>query len=124
MLANYNLTPTIPAADLGRARRFYERVLGLTPVQESADGIIYRCGQTELLLYPTTNAGTAQHTLMAWMVDDIEAVVAHLRAQGVVFEEYDFPNLKTVNGIAELASERSAWFKDSEGNILAVGQPK
>jgi catechol 2,3-dioxygenase-like lactoylglutathione lyase family enzyme len=124
MLAHYSLTPTIPASDLGRARRFYEGVLGLAPIKESADGILYRCGQTELLLYPTTNAGTAQHTLMAWMVDDIEAVVAHLRAQGVVFEEYDFPGLKTVNGIAELASERSAWFKDSEGNILAVGQPK
>jgi hypothetical protein len=54
------------------------------------------------------------------MVDDVEVTVQELRGRGVVFEEYDFPGLKTVNGVADLGYERAAWFKDSEGNILAV----
>jgi hypothetical protein len=69
---------------------------------------------------------------MAFEVADIEATVAELRSRGVVFEEYDFPGMKTVNGIAEVAGnypskgglgERAAWFKDSEGNLLGIGQP-
>jgi hypothetical protein len=68
---------------------------------------------------------------MAWEVDDIESVVAALRARDVVFEEYDLPDLKTVKGIANIEGnypskgigERAAWFKDSEGNLLGLGQP-
>ena len=67
-------------------------------------------------------AGTAQHTLGAFMVQDIDATVAELRGKGVTFEDYDLPGLKTVNGIAELGGIRGAWFKDPEGNILSVVQ--
>jgi catechol 2,3-dioxygenase-like lactoylglutathione lyase family enzyme len=122
MLGKYDLLTTIPARDLERAKAFYEQKLGLTPFFEDPGALHYRCGSTYLDLYPTQSAGEAQHTLACWMVDDLERVVAELRERGVAFEEYDFPGLKTVNGIAELPTERSAWFKDSEGNILAVAQ--
>lgn len=123
MLASCYLFPTIPAHDLNRARRFYEQKLGLIPTEELGDGLLYECaGNSQFFLYETGAAGTAQNTAMSWLTDDIEAEVAELRSKGVVFEEYDFPGLKTVNGIADLNGERSAWFKDSEGNILAISQ--
>jgi hypothetical protein len=92
-------------------------------VTEDPGGIIYRSGDSYFSLYPTEFAGTAQHTLGAFMVADVEAAVAELRGTGVSFEEYDLPGLKTVNGIAELGGIKWAWFKDPEGNILSVVQP-
>jgi hypothetical protein len=84
------------------------------------------------VLFESRGAASGEHTQMAWQVDDIEAVVTELRKRGVVFEEYDLPGLKTINGIAEVSGnypssggmdERGAWFRDCEGNLLAVGQP-
>ena len=59
---------------------------------------------------------------MTWMTDDIEAEVAELKARGVVFEEYEMPEVKTANGAATIGQSKGAWFKDSEGNLLALGQ--
>ena len=76
------------------------------------------------MLYPSGFAGTNQATAAGWQVDDIEAVVAGLKANGVEFQEYDFDELKTVDGIATLPDGlKGAWFIDSEGNILSVFQP-
>lgn len=113
---------TIPAQNLDRARQYYADKLGLTPAAESAaDGVLFVCGEGSwFLLYQTQFAGTAQHTVASFVVSDIDATMADLRSRGVVFEEYDFPGLKTVNGVAALGDSRSAWFKDSENNILAV----
>jgi catechol 2,3-dioxygenase-like lactoylglutathione lyase family enzyme len=122
MLADWSLGTTIPAKDLDGARRFYEDVLGAQVVMEDPGGIIYRTGDSYFSLYPTEFAGTAQHTLGAFMVRDVEATVADLRGKGVTFEDYDLPGLKTVNGIAELGGMLGAWFKDPEGNILSVVQ--
>jgi len=122
-LADWSLGTTIPAKDLDGTRRFYEDVLGAQVVTEDPGGIIYRSGDSYFSLYPTEFAGTAQHTLGAFMVGDVEAAVADLRGKGVSFEEYDLPGLKTVNGIAELGGSKGAWFKDPEGNILSVVQP-
>jgi catechol 2,3-dioxygenase-like lactoylglutathione lyase family enzyme len=122
MLGNRDLLTTLPVRDIERAKTFYEEKLGLTPFFEDPGAVHYRCGSTYLDLYPTQSAGQAGHTLACWIVDDVDRVVEELRGRGVVFEEYDFPGLKTVNGIADLPTERSAWFKDSEGNILAVAQ--
>jgi catechol 2,3-dioxygenase-like lactoylglutathione lyase family enzyme len=114
---------TVPASNLERAKTFYRDRLGLTPVVETAAWLTFRAGDGYFQLYPTSYAGTADHTLGSWVVDDIEAAVASLRERGVIFEEYDFPELKTVGGIAELAGvERAAWFRDSEGNILSISQ--
>ena len=122
-LADWSLGATIPAKDLDGTRRFYEEVLGAHVVNEDPGGILYKAGDSYFSLYPTQFAGTAQHTLGAFMVRDVEAAVAALRGKGVMFEEYDLPGLKTVNGIAELGGMKGAWFKDPEGNILSVVQP-
>ena len=120
--ADWSLGTTIPAKDLERTRRFYEDVLDAQVVMEDPGGIIYRSGDSYFSLYPTEFAGTAQHTLAAFMVRDVEATVAQLRGKGVTFEDYDLPGVKTVNGIAELGGTKGAWFKDPEGNILSVVQ--
>jgi catechol 2,3-dioxygenase-like lactoylglutathione lyase family enzyme len=122
MLDSYKIVASLPAADLDRAKRFYTDRLGLTPISDNPAAVEFRSGSVKFGVYRTESAGTAQHTLAAWEVDDIEKVVVELRSRGVEFEEYDYPGLKTVNGIADMGSQRGAWFKDSEGNILALAQ--
>jgi catechol 2,3-dioxygenase-like lactoylglutathione lyase family enzyme len=122
----------LPAQDLARARAFYAEKLGLTPVEERPGGLRYRCGSCYFALFESAGAASGTYTQMGWEVADLEAVVASLRARGVVFEEYDLPGIRTVNGIAEVdgnypskggIGERAAWFRDSEGNLLGIGQP-
>ena len=124
MLGKFDLLTTLPAADIARARQFYEQTLGFTPVSEDAAGVRYRSGSSYFEIYPTLSGAQAQHTLATWPVDDLDLVLAELRRRGVIFEEYDYPELKTVDGIADLPHERAAWFTDSEGNILSVSQLK
>ena len=123
MLKSVPIVPYIPATDVARARKFYEQKVGLTPKEEYAGGVIYECGKGSwVFLYPSGGAGTSKASQAFWAVDDVEAEVAELKARGVVFEEYDMPGIKTVNGIATAGGAKTAWFKDSEGNILAVSQ--
>jgi predicted enzyme related to lactoylglutathione lyase len=123
MLSNAPIVPYIPAADIRRARKFYEGVIGLKVKEEYAGGVIYECGNgSSVFMYPSPGAGTSKASTAFWAVDDIEAEVAALKARGVVFEEYDWPGIKTVNSIATAGGARTAWFKDTEGNILAVSQ--
>jgi len=113
----------LPVEDLGRARRFYEQKLGLTPSREVEGALFYEgSGNSGFLLFPTSGRPSGQHTQMAWFVQDIAQTVAELKRRGVHFEEYDFPGLKTIGGIADLGYEKSAWFHDSEGNLLALGE--
>jgi catechol 2,3-dioxygenase-like lactoylglutathione lyase family enzyme len=120
MLKDFEIVPSIPAADIERAKRWYDEKLGFTPEREDPAGVHYRSGSANFLLYPTQHAGTGQHTLAGWAVKDIRQLVEELRGRGVTFEEYDFPGLKTEDGVADLGSELAAWFKDSEGNILGL----
>jgi catechol 2,3-dioxygenase-like lactoylglutathione lyase family enzyme len=121
----------LPAQDLARARAFYADKLGLVPVEERPGGLRYECGGTVFALFASAGAPSGAHTQMGWKVADIDATVAELRARGVVFEEYDLPGLRTVDGIAEVegnypslgSGERAAWFRDSEGNMLGLGEP-
>jgi len=123
MLQNAPLIPYIPVADVDRARKFYEEKVGLKPKEEYAGGVIYECGKgSRVFMYPSPGAGTSQASTAFWAVDDVEAEVAELKARGVVFEEYNTPKIKTVNSIATAGGAKTAWFKDSEGNILAVSQ--
>jgi predicted enzyme related to lactoylglutathione lyase len=122
-LTNAAIVPYIPAADVPRARKFYEGVLGLNVREEYAGGVIYECGNGSwVFMYRSPNAGTNKASTAFWSVDDVEAEVATLKARGVVFEEYDFPQMKTVNSIATGGGAKTAWFKDTEGNILAISQ--
>jgi predicted enzyme related to lactoylglutathione lyase len=122
MLRNAPIRAYIPASDVSRARRFYEEKVGLVPREEYAGGVIYECGGTQVFLYPTQNAGTSQASQAFWQVDDVEAEVAELKARGVRFEEYDMPGLTTKDGIVTGGGARTAWFKDTEGNIMAISQ--
>ncbi len=103
MLEDSDVATRLPAQDLRRARRFYSEKLGLEPVEERPGGLRYRCGNSFFALFESAGAASGSHTQMGWEVADIEATVASLRARGVVFEEYDLPGLKTVNGIADIA---------------------
>ena len=106
---------------MDRAKAWYSEKLGLTPAREVVGGSIYEAGGgTQFLLYPTPNAGQAPTTLMTFAAKDLEADVQALADHGVVFEDYDFPGLKTEDGIARIGASAVAWFKDSEGNILAI----
>ncbi|MGH6919832.1 MAG: VOC family protein, partial [Geminicoccaceae bacterium] len=114
------------------ARRFYAEKLGLEPVEERPGGLLYRCGKGSFALFTSSGAASGDHTQMGWEVGDLRATVEALRARGVVFEEYDLPGLRTVDGIAEVVGnypskggvgELAAWFKDSDGNLLGLGQP-
>jgi len=123
MLSELEIYAVLPAKDLQRARGFYKEKLGLEPSEEIGGGLVFQTkAGAKVYMYETDNAGTAQNTALSWSTADIEAEVAELRGRGVVFEEYDFPGLKTENGIATNEGVRGAWFKDSEGNILAVSQ--
>ena len=132
MLSTGRTATRLPAQDLQRARRFYAEKLGLEPVDERPGGLLYRCAGGEFALFESTGRASGEHTQIGWEVDDIEATVAELRRRGVVFEDVDVPGLRTVDGIAEVAGnypskgavgERAAWFRDSEGNLLGIGQP-
>lgn len=114
----------IPTTDMAAMRDFYEHVLGLELAREHPAGVAFRTGQSYIELYPSGAAGQAQHTLGSFEVDDIDAAVANLRGRGVTFEEYDFPQLKTVAGIALFpGGTKAAWFKDPDGNTLGIVQP-
>jgi catechol 2,3-dioxygenase-like lactoylglutathione lyase family enzyme len=131
MLENARVATRLPAQDLARARAFYAEKLGLEPADERPGGLLYRCAAGEFALFESSGAPSGTHTQMAWDVDDIEAAVADLRRRGVVFEEVDMPGLRTVGGITEVPGnypskggrgERAVWFRDSEGNLLGMGQ--
>lgn len=122
LMADHRAYPTLPAADLGRAKAWYHDKLGLDPAEESEFGTTYRlAGGTGFQLYESRFAGTAQNTAMGFMSDDVMGDMKMLRDKGVKFEEYDMPGLKTENGMATMGPYHGAWFKDSEGNILAIG---
>ena len=121
MLQNFPLYAYIPAKDVARARRFYEEKLGFRPKQETGGGVIYEFGgNTACFLYPTPNAGTSKASQAFWHVVDIEREVAELKKRGIVFETYDMPGEKSASGVITAGGAKAAWFKDTEGNILAI----
>jgi predicted enzyme related to lactoylglutathione lyase len=122
MLSTAPICAYIPASDVSRARRFYEDLVGLEPKEEYAGGVIYECGGAIVFMYPTSNAGTSQASQAFWRVADVEAEVTELKARGVKFEEYDMPGVTMTNSIATGGGAKTAWFKDTEGNILAISQ--
>ena len=122
MLRNAPIRAYIPGSNIIRARKFYEEIVGLQPKEEYAGGVIYECGGARVFMYPTPNAGTSKASQAFWRVADVEAEVAVLKARGVKFEEYDIPGVNMKNSIATGGGAKTAWFKDTEGNILAISQ--
>lgn len=123
MLKNAPMYAYLPAADMARARQFYEQKLGLTPKQEIAGGLVYEFANgTACFMYPTPNAGTSKASQAFWRVEDVDREIEALRARGVEFENYDMPGEKSASGAISAGGAKAAWFKDSEGNILALIQ--
>jgi catechol 2,3-dioxygenase-like lactoylglutathione lyase family enzyme len=126
MLSNARVEARLPTRDLARARRWYAEKLGLEPVEEREGGLRYERAEGVFCLYASAGASDGSFTQMAFYVDDVESVVARLRARGVAFEEYD----GTVNGIMDIEGnypskgrgERAAWFRDCEGNMLGIAE--
>lgn len=123
-LSDARVEATVAVSDMTRAKAYFSDTLGLTQVGGEADFFaVFECGGTRLNIYPSAYVGSAKSTVATFVVSDLDAAMAALREDGVVFEEYhmtDGPT--TVNGVAEAGGIRSAWFKDPDGNTYAVGQ--
>ncbi len=126
MIKQARAAAMLPAQDLERAKAFYRDKVGLTPTQERdpMGGVLFELsGGTGFAVFLSSGKPSGTHTQMALEVADLDATVKDLQARGIKFEEYDSPGLKTKNGIADIAGTKVAWFKDSEGNLVAIGLP-
>jgi catechol 2,3-dioxygenase-like lactoylglutathione lyase family enzyme len=118
-----SIAPMIAAADLARAKAWYGEKLGLQPVQAVGGDLVYASGESIFTVYLTEFAGTAKNTVAVWRVPDLRTEMAELRGRGVVFEDYDFGDWKTVDGVmTDPDGSLAAWFTDSEANVLGLAQ--
>ncbi len=131
VLRDASVAVRLPAQDLDRARRFYAEQLGLEPAESREGGLKYECGGGSFVVFQSTGRPSGEHTQMGFYVPDIESAVAELRARGVEFDDVQFAGLTVKDGIVDIpghypssgaVGERAAWFRDSEGNLLGVGQ--
>ena len=123
MLQDAPLYAYIPARDMARARKFYEEKVGFKATQQTNGGVVYAFGKgTAAFLYPTPNAGTSQASQAFWSVADVDREIEALKARGVIFENYDMPGERSPAGAITAGGAKAAWFKDSEGNIMALIQ--
>jgi len=122
MLTDAPVTTMLPVKDLNRAREFYEKTLGLKPLGLRQDGKFQFAGGSGgiIALFPKDGGTKADHTAVSFQVKNVEQAIKDLKQRGVVFEDYDFPGLKTVNHVCVLGAEKAAWFKDTEGNYLCI----
>jgi catechol 2,3-dioxygenase-like lactoylglutathione lyase family enzyme len=121
MLSKTRMTTILPVANLERARRFYGEALGLEALGQSGDGKpLFGCASGMIGLMERSPATPAAHTAASFEVADIGKAIAQLSTQGVTFEDYDLPGLKTVDKVCVLGAEKAAWFKDPDGNILCL----
>jgi len=122
MLTNAPVTTLLPVKDLNRAREFYEKKLGLKPLGLRQDGKFQFAGGSGgvIALFPKPEGTKAEHTVVSFQVKNIGKEIQELKQRGVVFENYDFPGLKTVDHVCVLGAEKAAWFKDTEGNYLCI----
>jgi len=124
MLKIKSSAPAIPAQDIKRARDFYEQKLGLKPGEQQPDGgVMYQTGETGFLVFPSMGKASGDHTQMALEVEDVAGAVTELKSKGVKLEEYDYPEFKSREGLVDMPDgTKGAWFKDSEGNLIALAQ--
>ena len=121
MLGDNNASATVAVKDLKSARKFYESTLGLKAVHtEGEEAVSYKAGNSELLVYHSQYAGTNKATAATWIVADVEGLVKDLKAKGVKFEHYDMPGVTRKGDVHVAGTMKNAWFKDPDGNILAL----
>lgn len=124
MLGDKDVIAVVAVKDMEKAKSFYEGKLGLVQDGTDPDGTIYKSGNTQILVYQSQYAGTNQATSAAWRTGDLASIVEDLKSKGVVFEHYDFPNVKHEGDIHVLGDTKAVWFKDPDGNILAIDEIK
>lgn len=125
MLGDYPVFPILLSTDSDATRAFYHDTLGLEILREDEDRIVFRCGGgTQLVLTSSTTGTSDTQTQMVWRVPDLHAVLDDLRSRGVRIEEYDWPDPKTTDGIADMGHSWAAWIIDPSRNVLGIVQPK
>lgn len=124
MLADNDISAVLAVKNIDKAKEFYEGKLGLTPSGSDPGGIYYKSGNSQVLVYESQYAGTNQATAAGWRVKDLGAVVEELRGKGVTFEHYDMPDVKHEGDIHVFGDNevRAVWFRDPDGNILAIDE--
>jgi len=121
MLGDNDALATIAVKNLSAARKFYEGKLGFKVVHTEGDqAVTYKSGNSQLLVYQSQFAGTNKATAATWMVKDVEVLVKDLKAKGIAFEHYDMPGVTLKGEVHVAGSRKNAWFKDPDGNILAL----
>jgi predicted enzyme related to lactoylglutathione lyase len=122
----HRISAVLCSSDLARSQQFYEQVVGLTlSVETIPNHLLFECGDGTLLVYGRPAPNTADHTQVRLWSDDVERDVREFETRGAIFEDYDFPTLKTVNHVATTPGiGKSAWFKDPDGNTLALFEPE
>jgi catechol 2,3-dioxygenase-like lactoylglutathione lyase family enzyme len=122
----HRISAVLCSCDLARSQQFYEQVVGLTlSVETIPNHLLFECGDGTLLVYGRPAPNTADHTQVRLWSDDVERDVREFETRGAIFEDYDFPTLKTVNHVGTTAGiGKSAWFKDPDGNTLALFEPE
>lgn len=122
-LSESRVTTILPVKDLARARTFYESKLGFAAARPKPDGAwVYELPNFTVALLPREGGTKAEHTALSFEVKDIVDGIRTLERAGVVFEDYDFPGLKTVEHVCDMGGEKCAWFRDTEGNYLCLHQ--
>ena len=121
MLKDNEAMATIAVKKIGNAKNFYESVLGFKPTGDDHEGVVaYDSGGSKLFVYESEYAGTNKATAATWVVDDVDGTVRTLKTRGVDFEHYDFPETKLEGDVHVSGKMRAAWFRDPDGNILAI----
>jgi catechol 2,3-dioxygenase-like lactoylglutathione lyase family enzyme len=121
MLGNAEIAATLAVTDIDRAKRFYEGKLGLPVLRSPQPGLlVLKVGSSRLVVYASEFAGTNKATAATWMVSDVDAAVRELKGKGVAFEHYDYPGVTLHGDVHEIGASKAAWFKDPDGNILAI----
>jgi catechol-2,3-dioxygenase len=125
MLGDHLVFPIVLSTDLAVSRAFYHDTLGLDVIREDDERIMFRCGGGSVLTVSRSTTGTSDpQTQLAWRVTDLAAELTDLRARGVPIQEYDAPDPKTDNGIADMGFAWAAWIIDPHRNVLGIIQPK
>jgi catechol 2,3-dioxygenase-like lactoylglutathione lyase family enzyme len=123
VLSDCRVSAALPVSDLARARSFYVDTLGLTPFMEGDDVLAFRCADgTDFGVFVSQGRSSGTHTQVTFFCQDAEAEAADLRARGVKLEEFDIPGATVTDGVYDMNGQRGAWFRDPEGNLLAVAE--
>ncbi len=121
MIERADAVATVAVKDLSAAAEFYGKRVGLEKLEQVENQLlVYQSGSSKVLIYQSQLAGTNKATAATWIVDDVDGAVREQKGKGVAFEHYDFPNGKLEGDVHVMGGRRSAWFKDPDGNILAI----